>query len=121
MRIIVLGAFPGLNQFIDANRISRGSWNKGNAMKQRDQHLIASQLPRWHTDKPVWISYTFYCPDRKKDPDNVSGYFHKVFQDALVQRGIIRDDSWRYIRGFTDDFYVDKAKPRVEVEITEVV
>lgn len=120
MKIIINGAFPGLNEFIDANRISRGRWNKGNSMKQRDMKLIASQLPRWHTEKPIRLRYTFYCPNRKKDLDNISGYFHKVFQDALVMKGIIPNDSWKYIKGFSDDFLVDKSLPRIEIEITEV-
>ena len=120
MKIVIAGAFPGLNQFIDANRIGRGRWNKGNAMKQRDMKLIADQLPKWHTDRPVRISYFYFCPNAKKDLDNVSGYFHKVFQDALVQRGVIPNDSWKYIKGFSDDFHIDKANPRIEVEITEV-
>lgn len=119
MKCVILGTFPGLNEFIDANRISRGRWNKGNSMKQRDQKLIASQLPKWRADGQIRIHYTFFCPNRKKDLDNVSGYFHKVFQDALVAKGIIPNDSWKYIRGFSDEFYVDRDLPRVEVEITE--
>lgn len=120
MKVVISGTFPGLNEYIDANRISRGRWNKGNAMKQRDQQLIASQLPRWRTEGPVRLEYRFYCPNRKKDLDNISGYFHKVFQDALVMRGVIPDDGWRYIRGFSDDFFVDKANPRIEIDIKGV-
>lgn len=86
-------------------------------MKQEDQRLIIAQLPRWHTDKPVWIDYRYYCPNRKRDLDNVSGYFHKVFQDAMVSKGTIPNDNWRYIRGFSDEFLLDRSNPRVEIEV----
>ena len=121
MRAIIRGwEFHGLNEFIDANRISRGRWNKGNSMKQEDQKLIAAQLPRYHTEKPVWITYRYYCPNRKKDLDNISGYFHKIFQDAMVARRIIPNDNWKYIKGFSDEFFLDRGDPRIEVEVKEI-
>lgn len=120
MKIVIPGVFPGLNQFVDANRVSRGRWNKGNSMKQRDQATIRSYLPRWKTEKKVYIKYTFYEPNKKRDMDNISGYFHKVFQDSLVEARVIPNDGWKYIKGFEDSFFVDKGYPRVEVEIIEV-
>lgn len=120
MRIVIKGSFPGLNEFIDANRRRNGGWSGGNEMKKRDQNIIAWQLPRWHTDKPVYIRYTFFCANRKRDKDNISGYFHKIFQDALVQRKCIPNDGWNDILGFSDDFYIDKKNPRIEIDITEV-
>ena len=120
MKCIIYGDFPGMNEFIDANRRGKGRWNAGNEMKQKSQRMIAMQLPRWHAEKPIWIDYTFFCQNRKRDLDNVSGFFHKVFQDALVDRGIIPNDNWKYIKGFSDRFYVDRRYPRVEVDIREV-
>ena len=119
MKIVIKGEFPGLNEFIHANRVRRGNWSGGNEMKRRDQNMIAYQLPKWHTDKPVRIEYTFFCPNRKKDKDNISGYFHKIFQDALVQRKVLNGDGWNHITGFSDDFHVDRKNPRIEIEIKE--
>ena len=118
-RFIIQGEFPGLNEFIAANRSRHGNWSGGNEMKKRDQNRIALQLPRWHTDKRIYIRYSFYCPNRKKDKDNISGYFHKIFQDALVQRGCIPNDGWANIEGFSDAFYIDRKAPRIEIEILE--
>ena len=120
MTIIIKGVFPGLNEFIDANRRKNGRWYAGNSMKQRDQNIIAWQLPGFHTKKPIILRYRFYCPNRKKDKDNISGYFHKVFQDALVQMHCIPDDGWNNIDGFSDEFFIDSVNPRVEVDIWEV-
>lgn len=120
MRIVIKGSYPGLNEFISANRRRSGNWSGGNEMKKKDQNSIAWQLPRWHTDKPVYIRYRFYCQNRKKDKDNISGYFHKIFQDALVQRKVIPNDGWNNITGFSDEFYIDSKNPRIEVDLEEV-
>lgn len=112
-----------MNEFIDANRRSKGRWNKGNQMKQASQDDISWQLlqqhKKLHIDKPVYLHYTFYEPNKKRDLDNISGYFHKVFQDALVHCGVIHNDSWHYIVGFSDEFKID-SKPRIEIIIEEM-
>ena len=120
MKCVIYGEFPGMNEFIKANRQKRGKWNAGNEMKQHYQRAIAVQLPRWRTTKPVWIVYRYYCPNRKKDLDNISGFFHKVFQDALVERKVIPNDNWTYIKGFSDEFFLDRGNPRIEVEVIEL-
>ena len=120
--LIIEGTFPGLNDFIDANRRSRRDWNAGNAMKQRDQrelvYSIRSQL-RHSLNPPITIDYKYYCKDRRRDLDNISGYFHKVFQDALVASGRLENDSWKYITGFSDSFELDRKNPRIEITIHE--
>lgn len=123
-KVVIEGKFPSMNEFIDANRRSKGKWNKGNQMKQQSQDEISwqllQQLKKVHIDKPVRLFYTFYEPNKKRDLDNISGYFHKVFQDALVHCGIIHNDSWHYIVGFSDEFLIDNKNPRIEVIIQEV-
>ena len=88
-------------------------------MKQRDQHIIRQYIPKVKY-KRVFIEFTFFSSDRKHDPDNISGYFHKVFMDALVQAGILENDGWKQIKGMSDYFEVDKKYPRIEVRIEEV-
>ena len=116
---MIPGRFPGLNEFIDANRRKRGRYSPGNAMKQRDQHIIRQYLPKVKY-KRVFIEYTFFEPNTRRDKDNISGYFHKVFQDALVQAGCLENDGWKYIKGMADYFEVDKKDPHIEVRIREV-
>lgn len=119
--LTIPGRYPSMNQFIEANRTHK---QKGNQMKQKAQNdisfYIMDQLKRLRIDKPVYIRYTFYEPNKKRDLDNISGFFHKVFQDALVACRIIMNDSWYYIVGFSDEFYVDNKNPRIEIEIEEV-
>lgn len=89
-------------------------------MKRKAQKLIESQLPRIRLQTPIYIEYAFFCPNAKKDLDNISGFFHKVFQDAMVERGLIPDDGWRHIKGYSDRFFIDRGNPRVEIEFREV-
>ena len=90
-------------------------------MKQKDQQAIRHYIPHGlKFKKRIFIHYTFYEPNTRRDKDNIAGYFHKVFQDALVQAGCIENDGWKNIKGWTDDFEVDKKFPRIEVVIEEV-
>ena len=90
-------------------------------MKSKSQKTIRQYLPNVRLQKPVRIDYEFFEPNRRRDHDNVSGYFHKVFQDALVEKGILPDDGWNWITGYSDGFFIDKKAPRITVTITEEV
>lgn len=50
----------------------------------------------------------------------MSGFGHKVIQDALTQMHVLDNDGWANIIGFEDLFFVDNKNPRIEVEIEEV-
>ena len=117
MKIVIPGRFHSLNEYIAANR--RGAVI-ANRMKKKDQAIICHYIPhRLRFHHPIFIEYTYYEPNTKRDKDNISGYFHKVFQDALVQSGCIENDGWKNIMGMADRYAVDKEKPRVEVIINE--
>lgn len=122
-KIVIDRQFHSLNEFIAANRQRHGNWSGGNMMKQGDQRIVqayirAHELPE--IDLPVVIRYRYYCGNRKRDLDNISGYFHKIFQDALVAEGVLANDTWGYIQGFSDDFELDRERPRIEIEIEEI-
>lgn len=68
----------------------------------------------------VRMKYTWYERNKRRDKDNISSFGRKIIQDGLVQAGVLPDDGWEYIDGFSDDFWVDKKNPRVEVEIEEI-
>ena len=92
-------------------------------MKERDQNFVSwhirQELKRVTVKCPVRMVYRWYEKDRRRDLDNVSSYGRKVIQDALVETGILHNDGWKQITGFSDDFYVDKKYPRIEVELWE--
>ena len=128
-KFIIKGTLPGLNEYLKAERgfhkTSNGkAFVKGNEMKQEYQILIAAaireQLKKLKIKKPIYLSYYYYEPNRRRDHDNVASVAHKFIQDALVQCGVIEDDGWRNIIGFSDQFFLDKHNPRIEIMIQEV-
>ena len=90
-------------------------------MKKQTERLIMlcakAQLRGVSFDGPVVMRYTWYEPNRRRDKDNVSSFGRKCIQDALVRAGVLQNDGWGEIDSFSDRFFVDKKKPRVEVEI----
>lgn len=128
-KLIIDGTFADLNDYIKAERITMRQNGKivntkGNILKKESQEYIIwyirKQLKGLTISKLVFLDYMYYEPNTKRDKDNVSGFFHKVFQDSLVLAGTLSNDGWKNIKGFKDDFDVDKNRPRIEVTIVEV-
>lgn len=117
----ILGRLEGLNQYISAMNRNRyiGAKMKADAMKLCEWQ-IRHQLRDVHITKPVRLHYTWIEPNTKRDLDNVAGFGHKVIQDALVACGVLDNDGWKNIRGFTDTFDVDKDHAQIVVLIEEV-
>lgn len=123
VKVEVPGVYPSLNEFINADRIRRGSWSKGNVLKHECQTQIIPHIKaaiKKELKTPISLHYTFFCPNAKKDKDNVASFFTKVFQDSLVVGGVLHNDGWNDIKSYRYDFEIDKDYPRVEVEISEV-
>lgn len=114
------GRLPGLNEYTNACRTNP---KKGNQMKADAQDMvmwqILSQMRRCKFQRPVFMLFTFYEQDRRRDRDNVSSFARKVIQDALVKCGTLQDDGWDYVTGYLDRFEVDKKNPRIVVEFIE--
>jgi Holliday junction resolvase RusA-like endonuclease len=119
--LVIKGTLPGLNELISAERTNR---YKAAAMKRQCQgvviHCAKSQLRGFRPQTAVIMRYTWYERNRRRDKDNVSSFGRKVIQDGLVAAGVLKNDGWSEIEGFTDTFRVDKQNPRIEVIITEV-
>lgn len=117
---IVDGRLDALNDYINACRIKRVV---GANMKKSNQAVVQAaikqQLRGTHIGKPVSVTCIWYEPNRRRDPDNVAGFGHKVILDALVAEGVIDNDGWANITEIRDIFHVDKDKPRVMVILEE--
>ena len=120
-KLVIPLKLHSLNEYIGACR--RNPY-QGAHMKRKDQSSIEwhirSQLKGIRLKKPVRMVYRWFEPNRKRDLDNVSSYGRKVIQDALVNCRVLENDSWKQVTGFSDEFYVDKKAPRIEVEIIEL-
>jgi len=119
--LVIHARLNNLNDYISAEGASR---YKGAAMKARNEALvkvaIKQQMRSIRIERPVYMEYTWYERNKRRDLDNISSFGCKVIQDALVQTRVLVNDGWNEIVGFSDQFYVDAANPRIEVLIREV-
>lgn len=119
--LIIPGTLNNLNDYIAAERTNR---HKGAKMKADNGNIVAVAIRQCirgvRIDKPVFMEYTWVEKNRRRDLDNISSFGRKVIQDALVAAGVLKDDGWKYVVGFSDRFQVDKDNPRIEVKIREV-
>jgi len=115
--IIIQGELTDLNSYIKALNSSR--WG-GNSIKQVETNRVyqecKDQKIKPITEYPVKINYKWFCKDNRKDTDNVA-FAKKFINDGLVLAEVIEDDSRKYVAGFSDEFYIDKNNPRVEITI----
>lgn len=100
--------------------------------KSKQHFAVYSKMKKKYTELvmecaeglPVIESANFhiiwYAKDKRKDPDNIAAGGTKVILDGLVDSGILKNDGWKEIQSISHTFKVDKANPRVEVEIFEV-
>lgn len=113
--------FPDLNDYIHAC----GRHPRIGAKMKRDYQTIAAnairkQVGRIKLRTPVRIHYTFYESDQRRDPSNIASFFVKVFEDALQQCGVLKNDNRVCLKGYSQEFFIDNRSPRVEVVIEEV-
>lgn len=117
IKIVIPFTLPGLNDYIDAERVHRQKAAKMKRYWQEAVILAVRRQIRRGIPEPCYMHYCWIERDRRRDKDNISSFGRKVIQDALVQMKALRNDGWNNIEGFSDEFAVDKKKPRIEVTI----
>lgn len=119
--LTIPGKLPGLNDYIAAERANR---HKGAKMKADSGNIVAVAIRQCmrglRIEKPVFMEYLWVEQNRRRDKDNISSFGRKVIQDSLVNTGVLKDDGWKHVVGFSDRFEVDKSNPRIEVLIKEI-
>lgn len=108
-----------------------GSFPRLNTLLGRDVRWKYAALKKaWSGDIRHWIKLAKLKPmtrvhihflwqekDRRKDPDNIAGIGKKFILDALVESGILTDDGWDEIAGWTDVWRVQKDNVGVLVTL----
>ncbi len=118
--LTIPGRLCSLNEFIKAERTSK--YKAANIKRENEDIIIIAimqQLRGVRIEKPVEIHYTWVEKDKRRDRDNIA-FAKKFVQDALVKSGVLKDDGWDDVFGFSDRFEIDKKNPRVEVLIRGV-
>ena len=115
-KLVIEGEFPGLNKIIDAAKSHYHVYRK---LKEKNTNAVAWSAKQLPTYEAVKLDITWYCKNRRRDPDNIASAV-KFIYDGLVEAGIITNDGWSENKGWSNTFKVDKENPRVEIEIREV-
>lgn len=107
---------PSLNEYIAVCRRNRYQGAQFKREWDNKIGLCVSRLKR--PENVVRIHFTWYEPNYRRDVDNVA-FAKKFILDALVERGVLKDDSPKYVCGFTDEFAYGQAKVVVRIEEVE--
>lgn len=103
MKLILKQKFPGLNDYTKANR---GNKYSGNELKQTYTDYVIWEC-KSQKIKPIdgkaKINFTWHEQNGKRDPDNIC-FAKKFILDGLVKAGALKNDTQKYIKGFTDEF-----------------
>ena len=122
-RMTIPGRLPGLNEY---TRACRAHPMAGAKMKREAQDAVlwcarAARLrPHGGT---VRVRYQFFeAPARKgarlRDKSNIASFAVKVIEDALVEAGLIPDDGWDEVAGYSCEF-ARTSDPRIVVTIED--
>lgn len=118
-KLVIQGKLPNLNDYIKTERGNRyAAANLKRITQDTIGWAIRSQLKTLKIKKKVFMDYLWIEQNKCRDKDNIA-FAKKFIQDALVDAGVLKNDGWADIEGFTDSFIVDKCNPRVEVTIKE--
>ena len=118
MMLVIPGTLPGLNDMIDAARTSKYTSAR---QKKDNTELVAwcAKKAKIPTLAKIGLIITWYEPNMKRDPDNVQAGV-KYIWDGLVVAGALINDGWKQQGPVQHIMAVDRDRPRVEIEITEV-
>jgi Holliday junction resolvase RusA-like endonuclease len=118
---MIEGRLPGMNDLIST---ARGKpWWSGRNMKKKAMHVVACAIDLARIPKfinPVTIHMQFVESNARRDRDNVTSGGSKIIMDTLTHKGIIPNDTRRWVTNITHATdVIDKEHPRVMVSITE--
>lgn len=116
-KFVIPGRLMNLNEYQNHCRANRYG---GNSWKQKEQEKVELAIERHGLSpmiEPVDIKFLWVEPNMRRDKDNIR-FAAKFILDALVSKGIIKNDGWRNIGNLSDTFRVNANNPRIEVIIT---
>lgn len=118
MRLTIPGTLPGTNEILNASNNNRHVYNE---LKRNYTTFVAlcAKQAKLPVLPPADYTITWYCPNKRKDKDNIMGGQKFIF-DGLVAAGRLSNDGWNDIGDIWHRFQVDKENPRVEIDIMAV-
>lgn len=121
IKLVLQGEFTTFNEYDKAARTHR---QVAAEMKQEETERVwAESMSQKNRDGlriekyPVKVHFDWYRINKSFDPDNIA-FAKKYILDGLQESGLMTNDGWNQVAGFSDDFHIDKDYPRVEVTIS---
>lgn len=120
LNLVYTGRLPSMNEIIGANR---RNFYMGNKLKQETQQDIMAQFLSQKRgvefQRKLHMRIWFYEPNQRRDEDNVKSGL-KFLLDALQEIKILKNDSPKYLHIESDEVFVDRENPRIEIELEEL-
>ena len=92
-KLIISGKLDNLNDYISA---CRSNQYKGAKLKAHNENIVCMEIKRQlkslKINRPIYMKYKWYEPNKRRDLDNISSFGRKVIQDALVSLNVIKND-----------------------------
>lgn len=118
-RFEIPGRLPALNEWTAA---CKSHYARAGRMKREAQDAIVWAIKAARI-KPLkgkaYVHFTWIEPNMRRDFDNID-FGKKFIFDAMQEAGVIPNDNWKHIAGYDNTFRLNKANPRIVVEIEEV-
>ena len=116
VKFFLEGRLDGLNAVIKANRSNKYA---GASLKKDTTEMLAWQIKAENLpflDGLHHYRFTWYEPNRRRNPDNIASAVKFVF-DAMQDAGVISNDGWKQIQSIYHEFVrSDTAGVMVEVK-----
>lgn len=108
---------------LTANQQRAAHWTKVRAAKAEVEELVGwnarAQLPRGLRLDRIRLTVTWFAPDAKvRDADSLAP-LTKSALDALVRCGYISGDDSTHVLSVTQQIQLDRANPRIVLELEE--
>jgi len=119
MQVLTLDFLPtSLNEYINAERSNRFMAAKIKKEETEAVYYAVKEQGLKPIKVKVRVEFEWRVKNRKKDPDNVS-FAKKYILDGMSLAGVIENDGWNNISGFSDSFELNENEG-VIVKIYEV-
>lgn len=116
--VITHGKLPGMNEMIDAAKktIRRKARSHSiltmySIMKKKWINLVSDAVLEAKI-QPVdkfFLQLIWTEPSKKRDPDNIAAFI-KFILDGMQKAGVIKNDGWSEVQGWTNGFQVGEAR-----------
>ena len=94
MKLTIHGDLVDLNTYINKER---GNRYAAAAIKEEETRRVYWECKSQkigHIKNPVFIAFTWFCKNKKKDKDNISSMGKKYILDGLDKAGVLINDGW---------------------------